>query len=159
FAAGWFRAVLLLTALAIALVVALPYLLNWFEPAPAPKKAETRPTETASAPVASAPVAPTPAAPAPVPTAAAPVVEKATTEKRAGEKPRQTLVPVPGMPRAASAAPVKASSALPQPTKLVDTPRAERLAAPPAKPDVKPAAGQHWVQVGIFKDPKNAEAL
>ena len=32
FSAGWFRAVLVLTVLAIVVVISLPYLLNWFEP-------------------------------------------------------------------------------------------------------------------------------
>src|SRR5262249_35763995 len=39
FSAGWFRALLLLTVMAIGVVVALPYLLNWFEPAPPPAHA------------------------------------------------------------------------------------------------------------------------
>ena len=36
FSAGWFRALLVLTVLAIIVVVSLPYLLNWLEPNPAP---------------------------------------------------------------------------------------------------------------------------
>ena len=44
FAAGWFRAVLVLTVLAIVVVVSLPYLLDWFEPSapPAPRELITR---------------------------------------------------------------------------------------------------------------------
>ena len=36
FSAGWFRALLVLTVLAIIVVVSLPYLLNWLEPNPSP---------------------------------------------------------------------------------------------------------------------------
>src|SRR5262249_40442466 len=36
FSAGWFRALLVLTVLAIVVVVSLPYLLNWLEPTPGP---------------------------------------------------------------------------------------------------------------------------
>jgi hypothetical protein len=158
FAAGWFRAVLVLTVLAIAVVVALPYLLNWFEPAPAPKKAQARPTQTASAPVTPVPT-PTAAPVAP----ALPTGPQAAPEppsSRAPDKIRQTLVPVPGMPRAASAAPVKPSSTFPQMAKTTDTSRSERAAALPAKSELKSSsAGSHWVQLGLFKDPKNAETL
>src|SRR5690349_6119547 len=104
FAAGWFRAVLVLTALGIGVVVALPYMLNWFEPAPAPKKAETRPSQTASAPAPAPTVAPSPTpaatpAPAASTTPAAPSTPIPSTPTP--EKVRQ-IVPVPGMPRAAS---------------------------------------------------------
>jgi hypothetical protein len=149
FAAGWFRAVLVLTALGIAVVVALPYLLNWFEPAPAPKKTETRPTQTASAPVA----------PAPTRTVAPPAPAPATSTAPAPEKVRQ-IVPVPGMPRAASAAPVKPSATPPQPTRMSDTSRSERVAAVHVKTDLKSGPTvTHWVQLGLFKDQKNADVL
>src|SRR5881397_602534 len=42
FSAGWFRALLVLTVLAIVVVVSLPYLLNWLEPTPAPPPAKTQ---------------------------------------------------------------------------------------------------------------------
>src|SRR5713226_3249787 len=48
FSAGWFRALLVLTVLAIVVVVSLPYLLNWLEPTPttAPKP-QTKASEPA----------------------------------------------------------------------------------------------------------------
>src|SRR2546428_11946136 len=71
FSAGWFRALLVLTVLAIVVVVSLPYLLNWLEPTPttAPKP-QTKASERAPAPAAPAP--PAPAAPAPTTGAAPP---------------------------------------------------------------------------------------
>jgi cell division septation protein DedD len=69
FAAGWFRAVLVLTVLAIVVVVALPYLLNWFEPAPAPVRPAAPPIQSparaSSSPTSSPGLGPAPAAPTP----------------------------------------------------------------------------------------------
>lgn len=132
FAAGWFRAVLVLTVLAIVVVVALPYLLNWLEPAPAgpkvsPSKQATGLTATAdsagSPPAAAAPVAP-------APRAAVPPV--------APERPRTTSA---------------ASSTGPS--------RAERVATMPARPAIarEPSEGRYWVQLGLFKEAANAEHL
>src|SRR5712692_3873464 len=82
FAAGWFRALLVLTVLAIVVVVSLPYLLNWLEPTP-PPPAKTQAKTSAPAPTPAPPAptlipAPTPSAPpapplkAEAPTPAAP---------------------------------------------------------------------------------------
>src|SRR5713101_8452734 len=49
FSAGWFRALLVLTVLAIVVVVSLPYLLNWLEPTP-PPPARTQAKSSAPAP-------------------------------------------------------------------------------------------------------------
>ena len=74
FAAGWFRAVLVLTVLAIVVVVALPYLLNWFEPAPAGMKVAPPKPSAPAAPIATAPLAPSAAVrpSAPLPASSAP---------------------------------------------------------------------------------------
>ncbi len=157
FAAGWFRAVLVLTVLAIAVVVALPYLLNWFEPTPAPTKGLARPSQNADAPKPASTVTMSPTQSA-APAAPAPSTGPQHSPVPASEKV-QTLVPVPGLPRAASAAPVKPSSPTPQVAKA-DTPRAERPAVSPAKMDTRAGtAGAHWVQLGLFKDQKSADVL
>src|SRR5262245_62293868 len=72
FSAGWFRALLVLTVLAIVVVVSLPYLLNWLEPTPttAPRS-QSKATEPA-------PGAPAPPAPAPT-TGSAPRAKPETT--------------------------------------------------------------------------------
>ena len=50
FSAGWFRALLVLTVLAIVVVVSLPYLLNWLEPTPPTvPKPQTKASEPAPA--------------------------------------------------------------------------------------------------------------
>src|SRR3970282_2449753 len=65
FSAGWFRALLVLTVLAIVVVVSLPYLLNWLEPTPAPPaKTQAKSSEPAPAP-GPAPAPPATGSPAP----------------------------------------------------------------------------------------------
>jgi cell division septation protein DedD len=160
FAAGWFRAVLLLTVLAIAVVVALPYLLDWFEPLPPPVKAPVRAAQNADSPsapilAASPPVqSATPPAPAPqVPSAAA---------KPAPEKERPPA-PTPAPPRVAVAAPAQAPAAqLPRVAKASDpAPALPGPAVAAAKPDSTRAEnlGGYWIQLGIFKERSNADGL
>jgi cell division protein FtsN len=73
FAAGWFRAALVLTVLAIVVVISLPYLLNWFEPEPPPRVARQADPPPAAIPTPSAPAAvPIPAEPKPAPPAPEP---------------------------------------------------------------------------------------
>src|SRR5437899_12090821 len=81
FSAGWFRALLVLTVLAIVVVVSLPYLLNWLEPTPAPpvksqakNGAPASPSGPAPPPPITSPSPPTliPAPAAPPPPAPAP---------------------------------------------------------------------------------------
>jgi cell division protein FtsN len=78
---GWFRAALVLGALAVVMVFALPYVLRWFEPAP-------RPPATAQAPAPSQ--TPQPAAPPPPATAPAAL-------------PTEPARPAPGAERGTSA--------------------------------------------------------
>jgi len=169
FSAGWFRALLVLTVLAIVVVVSLPYLLNWLEPTPptAPKP-QTKASEPAPAPAAPAP--PAPAAPAP------------TTGTAAPAKPETTAPPVTAQteaPKPAPAAPTPADRPLgtaPLPAAPAQAPPAATAKAAPAKPEaVKPPVaaaapkrvpapasvpgGSYWIQVGAFVQEKNAETL
>jgi cell division septation protein DedD len=155
FAAGWFRAVLVLTVLAIVVVVALPHVLNWFDPASPPSKGLARPSPNAesSAPP-SAPVAsPVQSLVAPAPAPAAPQLPTALP----AEEVHRTLAPATGMPRARSAAPAK-------PLASTQVAKASETSARPdrsviAPPKVTDGAGGYWVQVGSFKDAKNADGL
>jgi cell division septation protein DedD len=200
FAAGWFRAVLVLTVLAIVVVISLPYLLNWFEPAAPPRRVARQAALLKPAPATPPPAVGPASAPAPPPTVAAPQESK----------PAPTLTPAPA-PRAASAppatsspapkavaekpaapaparkaesekAPVKTSekSAVKTPAEKASMKAAEKAADKPAAAsrvvakadppsrsvvaDAKPspasaASGNYWIQLGAFKEEKNAEAL
>jgi cell division septation protein DedD len=201
FSAGWFRAVLVLTVLAIAVVISLPYLLNWFEPStparvakPAEplKPAPGAPSPPAVAPPPAAPIAappevkrapPVTPAPAPAPKAVAEkaippasseparkaVPEKAPA-KAAAEKP-VTKVPAEKAPpktaterpptKAEDTAPTKAADKPAAPSRVVakaDAP-SRPAAVASAKPSAEAASGNYWIQLGAFKDQKNADAL
>jgi cell division septation protein DedD len=200
FSAGWFRAVLVLTVLAIVVVISLPYLLNWFEPstparvakpaeplkpapgtpsppavAPAPAAPIAAPPEVKSAP----PVTPKPA-PAPkaaiAPPAAPGPAPKAVAEKAippASSEPARKAAPekAPAKPAAEKAvtkapaekAPAKiATEDKPSaPTRVVakaDAP-SRPAAVASAKPSAEAASGNYWIQLGAFKEQKNADAL
>jgi cell division septation protein DedD len=151
FAAGWFRAVLAMTVLAIIVVVALPYLLNWFEPLPPPVKPSARSiadapavsTSSVSTPVENEPIAPLPQA-APE----APPVH--TVSKPATDRTRSAaLTPSTSSPSARATR----TSALPPRSDRVPT-TASRLESAQRE-----GAGRYWVQVGIFKEEQNAERL
>src|SRR5262249_30252386 len=79
FSAGWFRALLVLTVLAIVVVVSLPYLLNWLEPTPGPpiRPQAQAPPPPSTPPPPSAPSETKPSTPpaAPAPTAPAPATK------------------------------------------------------------------------------------
>lgn len=175
FAAGWFRAVLVLTVLAIVVVVSLPYLLNWFEPAPStPSKTATRagsePAKTSEppstlipaspAPTTSVPAKPEAAAPAPAPvTPAAP----AAPSKPAPDKTAPAAAPTPSASAQAQSAPEAPAKPLLQPpaSKSVEASRRTAAVAPKAEP-ARPSSsgsGAFYVQVGLFKEPANAQAL
>jgi len=174
FSAGWFRALLLLTVMAIGVVVALPYLLNWFEPATHPAKV-ARPAPAPVSPAVPAAPASAPApkvvVPAPAPPAPAPIVASQLPPAPPQEKARPTSIS--SVPRA-TAAPVKSlppvapAKSLPpvQVAKAVDTsvrsdhgavtlPRAQGVKAKSATG----GGGVHWVQVGVFKEGRNADSL
>src|SRR5262245_44519628 len=196
FSAGWFRAVLVLTVLAIIVVVSLPYLLNWFEPLP--------PTSQASAPAVTKVQKPEPA-PASA-TSSAPAASVApSTSPIASTPPSTKVADKPATPPPASA-PAKAEKPAAPPSPPISK-VADRSSAPPALPSAKPAdkpaapamssavkpvsqtaravaptaparepvsrgpkaasaatlpspaGGNYWVQIGVFKEPTNAEGL
>jgi cell division septation protein DedD len=198
FSAGWFRAVLVLTVLAIVVVISLPYLLHWFEPSPparvakpaeslraAPAPSATPAPAVAPAPALApaAPVAAPPEVKAPPPaafvTAPKAVVEKALppvssepTRKATPEKAAAT----PEAEKAVTKAPARTGTERP-PRKASETAlakSAEKPAAPTrvvakadapsrpgasARPSADAASGNYWIQLGAFKEQKNADAL
>ena len=162
FSAGWFRALLVLTVLAIVVVVSLPYLLNWLEPTPT---TVPKPQTKASEPAPAAPAAPAQTA------ATAPAAKPETTAPPATaqtEAPKPTpaaptpadrplgTAPLPAAPpQAPPAATGKTAAAKPE---AVKPPVA--AAAPKRVPAPAPAAGgSYWIQVGAFVQEKNAETL
>lgn len=170
FSAGWFRALLVLTVLAIIVVVSLPYLLNWLEPTPSPPG---KPQAKASEPATPQPTPPAPAAPA----APAPAVTPAPS---APAPPAKTEAPAspPAKPDAPATAQAPAApSPADRPVGTAPPPAVPAPAAPPAKPapaakaetpapsaarksaPVEVGQGGYWVQVGAFAEERNAEAL
>ena len=160
FATGWFRAVLVLLVLAVIAVIAVPLIGGWFEPTPPPKVTTTRPAE------------PTPA-PLPAPTTPAPKVETPATPPPAAQAPTPTPTPAP-TPPSATPAPVTPPPAVSTPPARPEMPAQstpskapekakapERTAAATGKSASKATAagGSYWVQVGAFKESKNAEGL
>jgi cell division septation protein DedD len=165
FSAGWFRALLVLTVLAIVVVVSLPYLLNWLEPTPvAPPKPQTKASEPAPAPVAPAPTTPAQTAgtaqPAKPETTAPPTTAQTEAPKPAPAAPTPAdrplgTAPLPVAPAQAPPASTKAAPAKPDAVKPPAVAAAPKRALTPA-----PAAnGSYWIQVGAFVQEKNAEAL
>ncbi len=186
FAAGWFRAVLVLTVLAIVVVVSLPYLLNWFEPSPsAPSKTAARPAAEPPRPVSPseppstlipAPAPPTGGAPAPArpepgppsgttsaPAKAVPTAPSSSPSATSA-KPGSGKIPAAAAPAPSAQvqpAPAAPSKPLlqPPPAKSGEGNRRTAAVAPKAEPSGAPSAGSFFVQVGLFKEPRNAEAL
>ena len=160
FSAGWFRALLVLTVLAIVVVVSLPYLLNWLEPTPT---TVPKPQTKASEPAPAAPAAPAGTAPAAKPeTTAPPAIAQTEAPKPAppaaptpADRPLGTA-PLPAAP--AQAPPGATAKAAPAKPETVKPPVA--AAAPKRVPAPAPAAGgSYWIQVGAFVQEKNAETL
>jgi len=159
FSAGWFRALLVLTVLAIVVVVSLPYLLNWLEPTPT---TVPKPQTKASEPAPAAPAAPAGTAPAAKPeTTAPPAIAQTEAPKPAPAAPTPAdrplgTAPLPAAPpQAPPAATGKTAAAKPE---AVKPPVA--AAAPKRVPAPAPAAGgSYWIQVGAFAQEKNAETL
>ena len=162
FSAGWFRALLVLTVLAIVVVVSLPYLLNWLEPTPT---TVPKPQTKASEPAPAAPAAPAQTAgtaPAAKPeTTAPPATAQTEAPKPAPAAPTPAdrplgTAPLPAAPpQAPPAATGKTAAAKPE---AVKPPVA--AAAPKRVPAPAPAAGgSYWIQVGAFVQEKNAETL
>ena len=202
FSAGWFRAVLVLTVLAIVVVISLPYLLNWFEPstparvakpaeplkpgAPSAPAVVPAPAPTPVAPIAAPPeVKPAPpvtAKPAPAPKVAEkaippassgparnavpekapakPAPEKTVTKAPAEKAPAKIATERPPT-KAAETAPAKTADKPAAPTRVVakaDAPSRPTTVAS-AKPSADATSGNFWIQLGAFKEQKNADAL
>ena len=152
FAAGWFRAVLVLTILAILVVVALPYLLNWFEPVPSPVKGPARMTQRTE------PAGPAVSAPAPSPAPSAPPAPAAPAPQKSAAPAVPTLPPAPA--RAGAPASTKPSPPLSM-AKTGGTAHSPERPAVSTRPSSAPPETErsYWVQLGLFKDLKNAERL
>src|SRR6266536_2231829 len=183
FSAGWFRALLVLTVLAIVVVVSLPYLLNWLEPTPPPPPAKTQAkssapaqTPTPAPPPVTAPAPPTmvPPTPAPAPAPATPPPPAPAPSTSAPSMPTPSAkVETPAPPPAkaetgkSARAPAEPSPAE-RPVGTAPLPVAPAPSSPAAKtaPAAKPGApveggspGDYFVQVGAFLEEKNAESL
>ena len=140
FSGGWFRALLVLAGLAVAVVAMLPYVLDWLEPA----SSSVKPAVQARS---------SPPSPPPLPS------QPATTpsHENAPLAPEKLTVPpaAPSAPARAVTAPMseKAPRALPvASTEMVDR-------RPPREEAVSRPNGNYWVQLGVFKDSGNAERL
>ncbi len=173
FAAGWFRAVLVLTVLAIIVVVSLPYLLNWFEPSPsAPPKTVARQSSEPARPAPRSepmfPATPGPTSSAPVKPEAAPPATPGTSAPSPVPSPSVKPAPdkmVPATPAPSAQAPAPPSSATPSkpllapPASKTDSTRRTAAIAPKAELARPAPAGAFYVQVGLFKESRNADAL
>ena len=151
-AAGWLRALLVLSALAVVLVITVPYILQWLSgPTPlSSRPALTEPARTEPAKVET-PVAPP--APAPAPPVAAVTPEAPAKTEVPAAKPEPPSKPEPAVTSepASKAEPAPMPSAKPPP----------KAAAGTAKSTLTPttAGGDYWVQVGLFANGDNAERL
>jgi cell division protein FtsN len=157
FAAGWFRAMLLLTILAVTVVVALPYLLDVFEPATSSVKMSPPVKErkrAVSGPRSLLPSSAGQPRPDPEPS------RSAATPGPASARPSTT--PPPMLP--SSAPPPESAS---RPLQVVKTgggghasefERPRAVSTRPSPPSSE-ASATHWVQVGLFKDASNAARL
>ena len=148
FATGWFRAVLVLLVLAVIAVIAVPLIGGWFEPTPPPKVVTTKPSEPTPTPPPSVP------APAPPPKVETPAPAPPPTAQMPTQAPTPApppAVPAPATPPAVGAPPEKPARSTA--SKAGEKPAEKAKAARP------PAAGSYWVQVGAFKESKNAEGL
>ena len=159
FSAGWFRALLVLTVLAIVVVVSLPYLLNWLEPtpttAPKPQTKASEPAPAAPAPTTGTAPPAKPEATAPPATAQTEAPKPAPAAPTPADRPLGTA-PLPAAP--AQAPPAAAAKTAPAKPEAVKPPVA--AAAPKRVPAPAPAAGgSYWIQVGAFAQEKNAETL
>lgn len=164
FATSWFRAVLVLLVLAVIAVIAVPLIGGWFEPTPPPKVTTTPsapPPTLVPVPSTPPPASPPPTTPVPTPSPATP---PASPPPVATPAPAPMPAPTPAMPSPAPAPaparPEMPAAPAPKPAEKPKPP--ERTAAvTPDKGASKPPAssGSYWVQVGAFKESRNAEGL
>jgi cell division septation protein DedD len=162
-AAGWLRALLVLAALAVVLMITVPYVLEWISPSPPPPIARPALTEPAKSGTVTAL---TPAAPpaksetetAPAPTAPAVTATAPITQPEPAPKVESAAEPAP--PAATEPAPARPAS---KPSPLAARPGEPAAPKPGAssRPAATPATagGEYWVQVGLFANADNAERL
>ena len=180
-AAGWLRALLVLGALAVVIVIAVPYVLQWLETGSPERSAMTgtQVTRPALAPPTQSETAPAaPAGPAPaVAIAPAPSAKEPPAAKDLGptkDAPAEKELPAAKTPPKAAAPAARTELRTPAATAPTPGPVAKDMPAskPPAKaPPVTARAaapaptkplnggGSYWVQVGLFENPGNAERL
>jgi cell division septation protein DedD len=165
-AAGWLRALLVLGALAVLLIVSVPYIIEWVAPSaplPGPVVRAVPPAEPVKSEKSESVAASTPA-PAPAASTAAPEPKAELPAKGDPSKPSTKPESAPKAAVAAKetapdAVPAKAA-AKPQPAAKA-TPPSPKATAPAVKATVTPttATGDYWVQVGLFANSDNAERL
>jgi len=147
FSTGWFRALLAVAALAIAVVASLPYILDWLEPAATSVKA---PVQARSVTPPPSPLLPRPTSPPSENTA--PAVKPPSASETPSARPTPNVRPAPRPPAPAAQ---EAPRALPGV-------RMASIQRSPSRDETTlstPQNGNHWVQLGIFKDPGNAARL
>jgi cell division septation protein DedD len=162
-AAGWLRALLVLAALAVVLVISVPYVLEWLSPSTPPRPiARSALTEPAKPETVMAP-APAPAVPPATATAPSPEPEPATKPE-----PAPKSDPAPKVESTAKPASPEVKEPAPAPPASKPSPLAARATEPTLpKPGASsrtaatPATtgGEYWVQVGLFANGDNAERL
>jgi cell division septation protein DedD len=161
FAAGWFRALLLLAVIAIIAVVGLPYLLRWFEPpVPAPR-AQAGPGDR-STPSPSVPASRLKESPAAIPAAPASPTATAVQPAPGGAASRGSVAPPAAIaPATAPSAASKAPAASRPGARAAAEAKVAGASptAPKARAQAPPAQGEYWVQVGAFQDRRNADRL
>jgi len=176
FAAGWFRALLVLTVLAIVGVISLPHLLNWLDPVP-PAVRTAKPAEPPpSGPSAGPPSVLVPAArpPVPAPTLRSPPVSASAPSAAPAPKPSVAATDTPSAPLKAAAGKPAPPPAARRPA-LEKAPASSKPAAPAKVATVEPAnrpvvtaalkakdavtGSGYWIQLGAFKDQANADSL
>ena len=133
-AAGWLRALIVLGGLAIVLIIAVPYAIEWIAPSAPLPGPMTRPVPP-----------PEPVKPEAVATAPAEPVKPEPTKA----EPAAAPAPAPAAP-AAQPAVAKAPAA---------APRATAAAVKPTGTPTAATGGDYWIQVGLFASSDNAERL
>jgi hypothetical protein len=151
FASAWFRALIVVAALAVIGVLALPYILEWVGPVlggrtvKAPILTTPSPPKEPAAPIPASPPAETPpASPATTP----PPAQKsrpAPTAVSESKKPRAEGMKTEEEPKAERAKTARAKAPAPKPKA--------------ARPAVAPGGGAYFVQVGAFREERLATAL
>jgi cell division protein FtsN len=153
FSAGWFRALVVLLGLAIVVVVSLPYVLDWMDPArKSPPPAPTSVLQPAQPP---APATPAPAPAQPETTAKA---SEPTATEPAVSRPEPAAAPAPptAMPPKAAAAKKPTAKA---PTSGETRPAGKAPLSAQKPKAAAPATGGYWLQVGAFRDERNAARM